>query len=106
MPAIYKDLYVEQRATFNETITANVSNLNGVTSGQIRNSYYATNTSASFVSSMNVQNSTVTIQLSANTTANIAAGRYVYDVIVNDTANNIITRVLEGIVEISPSVTR
>lgn len=106
MPAIYKDLYVEQRATFNQTIAANVSNLNGVTSGQIRNSYYATNASASFVSSMNVQNSTVTLQLSANTTANIAAGRYVYDVIVNDTANNIITRVLEGIVEISPSVTR
>jgi hypothetical protein len=106
MPAIYKELYVEQGATFNQTFTANVSNLTGVTSGQIRNSYYSSNATATFVTSMNVQNSTVTIQLSSNTTANIVAGRYVYDVIVDDTTNNIITRVLEGIVNISPSVTR
>jgi len=106
MPAAYKDLYVEQKATFNQTITANVSNLYGVTAGQIRNSYYNSNATASFATSMNVQNSTVTLQLSSNATINIAAGRYVYDVIVQDTANNIITRVLEGIVNVSPSVTR
>jgi hypothetical protein len=106
MPAIYKDLYVEQRATFNETIIVNVSNLSGVTSGQIRNSYYSTNATASFSTTMNVQNSTVTLQMSANVTANVVAGRYVYDVIVSDTANNTITRILEGIVDVSPSVTR
>ncbi len=106
MPAAYKDLYVEQRATFNQTITANVSNLNGVTAGQIRNSYYSANATASFTTSMNVLNSTVTLELSSDVTANIAAGRYVYDVIVNDTLNNVTTRVLEGIVNVSPSVTR
>jgi hypothetical protein len=37
-------------------------------------------------------------------TANISAGRYVYDVVIKDSSNNV-TRVLEGIVNVLPQVT-
>jgi len=39
-------------------------------------------------------------------TANIAPGRYVYDTIIRESANNTTTRILEGIFEVSPAVTR
>jgi hypothetical protein len=44
------------------------------------------------------------LSLNSANTANIAAGRYVYDVVIKDSANTV-TRVLEGIVNILPSVT-
>jgi hypothetical protein len=46
----------------------------------------------------------VTLSLSSNATANIVAGRYVYDVEV--TVANSVYRVAEGIVTVTPQVTR
>ena len=48
---------------------------------------------------------TITLSLTANQTSNLVYGRYVYDVDVTD-ASNTVTRVLEGIVTVTPSVTR
>jgi hypothetical protein len=45
------------------------------------------------------------MSLTSANTANISAGRYVYDVIIKNSSNNI-TRVLEGIVNIVPQVTK
>jgi hypothetical protein len=107
MPAVYNNLYVEQNATYNKTYFVDgVGELSGNASGQIRKSYYSSNTSATFDVTLDSANSTITLQLDAESTANISYGRYVYDVIINDSANNTITRVLEGIVDVSPSVTR
>jgi hypothetical protein len=46
------------------------------------------------------------LELAANTTANIAPGRYVYDAVISDAITNVKTRILEGIIEVSPRVTR
>jgi hypothetical protein len=48
---------------------------------------------------------TVTLSLSANATANISYGRYVYDCEITSNAA-IVTRVQEGIVTVTPEVTR
>ena len=47
------------------------------------------------------------IQLSANsaTTANVPAGKLVYDVIIKDNISNNVTRVVEGQIIVSPGVT-
>jgi hypothetical protein len=45
------------------------------------------------------------ISLDANTTANLAAGRYVYDIDTID-STNVVTRVIEGIVTVTPEVTQ
>ena len=47
----------------------------------------------------------IVLSLDADTSSNIAAGRYVYDVVIKDSSNTI-TRILEGIIDVSPRVTR
>ena len=112
MPAAYSNLYLEQGASFTTTITLDnvygeVYDLTGyVAHSQMRKSYYSANATATFSSSINVGQGTVTLELSANTTANITPGRYVYDAIITDESHNVTTRILEGIIEVSPRVTR
>lgn len=52
----------------------------------------------------------VTIALTNQQTDSLKPGRYVYDVEISfvdsDTSNNIVERILEGRIQISPSVTR
>jgi hypothetical protein len=111
MPAAYQNLYLEQGTTFNTTITlddvyGNVYNLSNYTaSSQMRYSYYTSNVTAVFTASLDPLAGVISLSLDAPTTSNISPGRYVYDTIITDMNNNV-TRVLEGIVDVSPSVTR
>jgi hypothetical protein len=111
MPAAYTNLYVEQGTTYSTSITLddvynNAYNLVGYSANsQIRKSYYSANATAFFATSINTGLGAITLSLSAPTSANIAPGRYVYDTKITDSSNNV-TRILEGIVEIAPSVSR
>lgn len=49
-------------------------------------------------------NGSVTLSLSAVQSANIASGRYVYDVVLTNTSGNTVSRLVEGIVTVTPSV--
>lgn len=51
-----------------------------------------------------VSNGQVVLSLTANQTTAITPGRYVYDVKLYDTANNVY-RVVEGIATVTPQVT-
>lgn len=112
MPAGYSELFLEQGADFNASITlddvggAAFNLINYSASYQMRKSYYSSNAAATFSVSTgnNPALGIITLSLSAANTANIYAGRYVYDVYVS-TANNR-TRVLEGIINVSPQVTK
>lgn len=112
MPAAYSNLYLEQGTTFTTTITLDdvygeTYNLVGYTaSSQMRKSYYSSNATATFDTTINLGQGSVTLSLDSDITANIAAGRYVYDAIIVDTNTNVTTRILEGIIEVSPRVTR
>jgi len=112
MPAAYSNLYVEQNADFAATITiddvyGNLYDLNNYTSNsQMRKSYYSSNATVTFYTTINVSDSTLSLQLDANTTANIAAGRYVYDAIIINSLTNERIRIIEGIVDVSPCVSR
>jgi L-lactate utilization protein LutB len=111
MPAAYANLYLEQGTTFNTTIQIDDVygtdyDLTGYTvRSQVRKSYYSANATATFASSVNANTGTITLTLNAATTANIAAGRYVYDTLITN-QNQEVTRILEGIVDVSPRVTR
>jgi hypothetical protein len=110
MAAGYTNLYIEQGTTFSTTITlddvtGSAYNLTSYTaSSQIRKSYYQANASATFATSINANTGTITLNLDAPTTANITPGRYVYDTILINGSN--VIRILEGIAEIAPSVSR
>ena len=73
--------------------------------GQIRR-WYTSSGYVSFIVTVPQPNTgNIYISLNANTTASMDAGRYVYDIETVDNANNI-TRVVEGILTVTPEVTK
>jgi hypothetical protein len=103
------NLVIDQGTTFTTTIDVtnddgNYIDLTGYTgAAQIRKTYSSSNSTAFTVVVSNA--GTVTLSLNANTTANITAGRYVYDCEITN-ADGIRSRIIEGIVTITPEVTR
>ena len=109
--AIVSNLTVDQGATFNAQIditddSCNAQNLTGYSvAGQIRKTYDSTTFTAFSASVSNATGGTITISLTATQTNALAAGRYVYDVEITS-GGGVVTRVLEGQVEVTPGVTR
>lgn len=62
------------------------------------------NTAIPFECSINADAQTVTLSMDHATTANIAPGRYVYDVRLTS-ASNVCLRLIEGMVTVTPLVT-
>jgi hypothetical protein len=112
MAAGYQELFLEQGVTFTTTIT--LDDVYGVpydltdvqAKSSVKKSYYSANNTAEFtVTIPDPTAGMIVLLMNDDVTANIAAGRYVYDVIIKDTGNTV-TRVLEGIVNVLPQVTR
>ena len=109
--AIVSNLTVDQGATFNAQIditddSGNAQNLTGYSvAGQIRKTYDSTTFTAFSATVSNATGGTITISLTATQTNALAAGRYVYDVEITS-GGGVVTRVLEGQVEVTPGVTR
>lgn len=106
----FVELTVEQGATFSTEITlkdvySQPINLSQYTvNSQMRKSYYST-TAITFTSTVvDAGQGTLKISLPASQTSNVTPGRYVYDVTI--TTGSVVTRVIEGIVTVLPSVTR
>jgi hypothetical protein len=104
------NLQIDQGTTFAaDFIVSTGSNntpvaLNGYTgAGQIRKNY----TSAAFIPftiTVNA-NGVVRAALSANQTTSLTEGRYVYDIEITNPAAEV-TRLVEGVVTVTPEVTR
>lgn len=111
--ASYVELFIDQGTTFNNIInltddTTNTPiNIYGYSvSSQIRRSYYSANITGNIVCTItNTSNGEITMTITAANTSNIKPGRYVFDVKTTDTSNTV-SRVLEGIITVNPSVTR
>lgn len=108
--ATYSELTIEQGASFSAVITL-IDNLNQYinltnysANSQMRKSYGAVTSYDFTVSKTDASNGVITISMTSANTSNIKAGRYVYDLVIQD--NNIKTRAVEGIVTVLPSVTR
>lgn len=112
MPAGYSELFLEQGATFNTSITLDdvageaFNLVNYTASSQMRKSYYSSNAAATFVVSTGNDPSlgVITMSMNAANTANIYPGRYVYDVYVTNGSARV--RVLEGIINVTPQATK
>jgi hypothetical protein len=102
------NLVIDQGSTFASSIDILDENDEAVNllyysaRGQIRKHYTSTN-AVSFTTT--VSNGSIIISLTANQTANMVSGRYVYDIELIDPANTVL-RILEGIVTVTPEVTR
>lgn len=103
------NLVIDQGTTF--TTTINLTNDDGTekdltdytVSSQIRKSYY-TNTYTAFSTSKVDLAGEITLSLTATQTSALKAGRYVYDLEITSSEETV--RVIEGIVTVTPEVTR
>jgi hypothetical protein len=106
--ALKANLVIDQGTTFASSIEVLDENdeavdlQNYIARGQMRKTYTSSN-AVNFTTTTNT--GMLVISLTATQTANIVAGRYVYDVELVDSQNTVV-RILEGIVTITPEVTK
>jgi hypothetical protein len=104
------NLVIDQGTTFSADLTLTDDNgdmlqLGGYTANsQMRKWYTSTNPAAIFTTSINTTSSVITLSLTDTQTNNLTAGRYVYDVEINN--GSTVSRIVEGIVTVTPQVTR
>lgn len=109
--AAFSEIVIEQGATFGSTLNVedtygNAINLYAYTANsQMRKSYYSSSATTITASVTGTANGEVTLSMTSSNTANLTPGRYVYDVIITS-PTSVVTRVVEGIVTVLPSVTR
>lgn len=109
--AIVSNLTVDQGTTFSANVdvsdeSGNAQNLTGYSvAGQIRKSYDSSGYTAFTAAITNAAQGTINISLAPTVTNGLTAGRYVYDVEITS-GGGVVTRVLEGQVEVTPGVTR
>ena len=109
--AAFTELLIEQGATFSTTVnvedTAGAAiNLFGYSaSSQMRKSYYATSNTIITSTITGNANGEITLSMTAANTANLTPGRQVFDLLITS-PTGVKTRVVEGIIVISPGVTR
>lgn len=107
METTRRHLVINIGATYSNTLPVkdsdgNLVNTDGYSANSKLTREYGYGNSTPFVCS--IANSYVTLALTANTTANLVSGRYVYDIKITD-ANGTITRLYEGFISVNPAVT-
>lgn len=107
--AIKANLIIDQGTDYSTSITLtddaeNVVSLAGYTANAQMRKTYSSSNSVTFSTAITEAQGVITLSLTDTQTANITPGRYVYDVIL--TTGSTTTRIVEGIVTVTPRVTR
>lgn len=109
--AIKANLVIDQGTDFSATIDVTdldgetAFNLTGYTVAAQMRKNYASSSAITFTTSHNNELGQIDLVLSSSQTVDIEPGRYLYDVEMTSPANEI-TRVVEGIVTVTPGMTR
>lgn len=108
--AIKANLVIDQGTSFSATIDltdANdaVFNLTGYTVAAQMRKNYNSSAATTFTASNTGVTGKINLILNATTTATLEPGRYLYDVEITSSGGTI-TRVVEGIVTVTPGMTR
>ena len=94
------DLVIKQAGT-----ALNLTNYSG--RAQMRTAHSAASVSATFtVTVTNAVQGALKLQLPGNTSKNIAAGQYIYDLEIFTASDSIVKRIIQGDVTLTPEVTR
>jgi hypothetical protein len=107
--AIYANLTIDQGSAFDSSV--DVTGADGAAidlttytvRGQVRKSYQSS-TAVDFVTTKSA-NGEIGLSITSSTSSGMKAGRYVYDVEI-ESSSGVVTRVLEGQVEVTPRVTQ
>lgn len=104
------NITIDQGTTFSTTLNltdenGDILDLSGYSANSQIRKWYTSSNAVTFTTSINVSSGTIELSLNANQTSSLTAGRYVYDVEIKDSSNTI-SRIVEGIVTVTPEVTR
>lgn len=108
--ALKANIVIDQGTDFSTSINVtnddgDIVDLTGYTAAAQMRKHYTSANAYNFTTSISAGQGIVTISMTANTTAAITAGRYVYDCELTS-SSNAVTRLVEGIVTVTPQVTR
>jgi hypothetical protein len=108
--ALKANITVDQGTSFSTSIDVtdedgNIVNLTGFTGAAQMRKHYTSTAQTAFTVSITAATGAVTLAMTANVTNNVAPGRYVYDCELTDTTGTV-SRLVEGIVTVTPGVTR
>lgn len=103
------NVVIDQGTTFNTTFTIHDADdlpidFTGYSANSQMRKSYSSSSAYAFGVGLN-SNGQITISMNAATTDSITAGRYVYDIEVQD-LSGIRSRIVEGIVTVTPQVSR
>jgi len=103
------NLIIDQGSSFSTSIALTDNdgvalNLTGYTGAAQIRKHYTSSTAVTFTVTIDEPNGEVLLSLTSTQTAAIAAGRYVYDVEL--TIGSLVSRVIEGIITVTPEVTK
>jgi len=103
------NIIMDQGTTFNTQYVFtddndNLIDFSSYTANSQMRKAYTSNTAYAFTVSMN-SNGTIILSMNAATTSSITAGRYMYDLEVQD-VNGTRSRLVEGMVTVTPEITR
>ena len=110
--AAYLEITIEQGANLTSTVTVSDTQGDAVNlstysaSAQIRKSYYSSSANTLTATITGNANGQITLSMTAVNSAALTPGRYVYDLIITNSVDNSVTRVVEGTAVVLPSVTR
>lgn len=110
--AEFVELEIDAGATFSTEITVSENdgtgkNLAGYTiKSQLRKSYYSSSATDFTINITDSANGIFEMGISAANTSNLRAGRYVFDVELENTIDGTVNRIFEGIITVLPNATR
>lgn len=108
--AIKANISIDQGTDYTTVINVTdeddlVIDLTGYTGAAQMRKHYTSSNAYAFTVSIAASNGAVTLSMNSATTNAISAGRYVYDCELRS-ASNVVSRLIEGIVTVTPQVTR
>ena len=108
--ALKANIVIDQGSTFQTSINVTDDNelpidLTGYSAAAQMRKHYTSSNATSFTTSISAALGVVTLSMNAATTNTITAGRYLYDCELTD-PNGAVTRLVEGIVTVTPGITR
>lgn len=105
----YLDLYINQGETFSVTITVSGMleesyNLSSYTAkSDIKRSPWSNNKTTSFQTT--IIDNAITLSLPSANTQLLTNSKYVYDMFVTNSVSNVTSKLIEGVIYVSPKIT-
>jgi len=104
------NITIDQGTTFSTVISLAddedvAVDLTGYTANSQIRKHYSSSNSQSFSITLGGTSGTISLSLTSTQTSNLTPGRYVYDVELTS-GSNVVSRIVEGIVTVTPEVTR